>query len=372
KIQRMPPWKYLGLEMGKRTLVPQKLAIKNNIKTLADVHQLCECLNWVRPWLGIPMEDLAPLFNLLKGGEELSSPRTLTHEAATALEKVQEMISKRQAHRYHPDLPFNFIVLGKLPHPHGMIFQWDVSNKTKDQGSRDPLLITEWVFLSHHRSKRMTRPQELVAELIRKACLQIRELASVDFTCIHLPIQLGSGHLTKAMLEHLLQENKALQFTLDSYSEIHGQISIHRLAHKLFNQDVQFYISLKNIQSKKTLKALTVFTDTSGASHKSVMTWRDPRTQRWEADVIKVEGSPQIAELATVIRAFERFSEPFSLVTDSSYVAGVVSRAENAILQDVPNMALFELLSKLITLVSHWEQPFYVMPVRSHTDLPGF
>ncbi|RMC19026.1 hypothetical protein DUI87_03630 [Hirundo rustica rustica] len=47
KIQRMPPWKYLGLEIGKRTIVPQKLVIKNNIRTLADVQQLCGSLNWV-------------------------------------------------------------------------------------------------------------------------------------------------------------------------------------------------------------------------------------------------------------------------------------------------------------------------------------
>ncbi|XP_074389126.1 uncharacterized protein LOC141727132 [Zonotrichia albicollis] len=68
KIQRMPPWKYLGLEITKRTIVPQKLAIRTKVQTLADVHQLCGSLNWVRPWLGISTEDLAPLFNLLKGG----------------------------------------------------------------------------------------------------------------------------------------------------------------------------------------------------------------------------------------------------------------------------------------------------------------
>ncbi|RMB93983.1 hypothetical protein DUI87_29570 [Hirundo rustica rustica] len=28
KVQRMPPWKYLGLEIGRRTIVPQKLAIR--------------------------------------------------------------------------------------------------------------------------------------------------------------------------------------------------------------------------------------------------------------------------------------------------------------------------------------------------------
>ncbi|RMC08892.1 hypothetical protein DUI87_13886 [Hirundo rustica rustica] len=54
KIQRMPPWKYLGLETGKRTIVPQKLVVKNNIRTIADVQQLCGSLDWVRPsWKGL-------------------------------------------------------------------------------------------------------------------------------------------------------------------------------------------------------------------------------------------------------------------------------------------------------------------------------
>ncbi|NXX51954.1 POK18 protein, partial [Tricholaema leucomelas] len=39
KIQKTPPWKYLGLEIGRRTIVPQRLEIKTEIQTLADVHQ---------------------------------------------------------------------------------------------------------------------------------------------------------------------------------------------------------------------------------------------------------------------------------------------------------------------------------------------
>ncbi|RMC19073.1 hypothetical protein DUI87_03677 [Hirundo rustica rustica] len=194
QIQRMPPWKYLGLEIGKRTIVPQKLVVKNNIKTLADVQQLCGSFNWVRPWLGLTTEDLDPLFNLLKGEEELSSPRTLTQEARAALEKWER-----------------------------------VEKSKKDKDCRDPLLIIEWVFFSHHWSRRMTRPQELVAELIRKARIRIRELAGCDFECIHIPIEINLGQITKAVLEHLLHENEALQFALDSYT---GQISIHRPAHK--------------------------------------------------------------------------------------------------------------------------------------------
>ncbi|RMC19448.1 hypothetical protein DUI87_04059 [Hirundo rustica rustica] len=57
---------------------------------------------------------------------------------------------------------------------------------------------------------------------------------------------------------------------------------------------------------------------------------------------------------------------------NSAYVAGVVSRAEQAVLSEVSNSALFNLLSKLVNLISHQEQQFYVMHIRSHTDLPGF
>ncbi|RMC19006.1 hypothetical protein DUI87_03608 [Hirundo rustica rustica] len=93
KIQWMLPWKYLGLETGKQTTVPQKLVVKNHIRTLADVQQLCGSL------------------------------------------------------------------------------------------------------IGHHQSKRMTRPQELVAELIRKARTRIRELAGCAFECIPIPIE--SGHRGK-------------------------------------------------------------------------------------------------------------------------------------------------------------------------------
>ncbi|RMC09647.1 hypothetical protein DUI87_13433 [Hirundo rustica rustica] len=287
------------------------------VSSLADVHQLCGALNWVRPWLGLTTEDLAPLFNLLKGGEELSSPRALTPEAEKALERIQDAMSSRQAHRFDPELPFKFIILGKLPHLHGMIFQWKDIPK-KDREGNDPLSIIEWVFLSHQRSKRMTRPQELVAELIRKARFRIRELAGCDFVCIHIPIGLRSGQISKSMLEHLLQENEALQFALDSFT---GQISIHRPAHKIFNQDVKFVLSLKEVCSRRPLKALTVFTDTSGKSHKSVLTWKDPQTQQWEADVAEVEGSPSGEKAGDVIKhlihAFSFLGIPKELKTDN-------------------------------------------------------
>ncbi|NWY95468.1 POK19 protein, partial [Loxia curvirostra] len=83
------------------------------------------------------------------------------------------------------------------------------------------------------------------------------------------------------------------------------------------------------------------------------------------------EGSPQIAELAAVVRAFCKFQQPINLVTDSAYVAGIAERAEHALLKHVKTKNLFDLLSELIWLLSHREQPYHITHVRSHTDLPG-
>ncbi|RMC20558.1 hypothetical protein DUI87_01409 [Hirundo rustica rustica] len=69
-----------------------------------------------------------------------------------------------------------------------------------------------------------------------------------------------------------------------------------------------------------------------------------PVAGKLQVDVEFVEGSPQVTELATVVRAFEKFSETINLVTDSAYVAGVESRAEQAVLKDIENERLFKLL----------------------------
>ncbi|NWY94559.1 POK19 protein, partial [Loxia curvirostra] len=83
------------------------------------------------------------------------------------------------------------------------------------------------------------------------------------------------------------------------------------------------------------------------------------------------EGSPQIAELAAIVRAFQKFQQPLNLVTDSAYVAGIAERAEHALLKRVQNNKLFGLLSELVWLLSHREQPYHITHIRSHTDLPG-
>lgn len=232
KIQRLCPLTYLGLCIQESTVAPQQLTIADEPRTLWDLQQLCGTVNWVRLLLRISAESLALRFNLLRGDSELNSLCTLTPEARKAIGKVQDALSPQHVHRM--DLSLQFIVMGKLPHFQGLIFQWD-------DRSKEPLLMIEWVFLPHTPSKSITTPQELMVQLIKKARSCLRVLAGCNFACIYSPFKLED-------VEFALQSSECLQFTLDSYS---GQLSSHPPAHKLLNLNFRFVP--KTYRSKEPL-----------------------------------------------------------------------------------------------------------------------
>ncbi|KAF4794292.1 hypothetical protein TURU_103504 [Turdus rufiventris] len=102
--------------------------------------------------------------------------------------------------------------------------------------------------------------------------------------------------------------------------------------------------------------------DGSGSSHKSVMIWKDLKTQKWESDDQIVDVSAQIAELAAVVRAFEKFKDkPFNMVIDSACVAGIAMRTEHTFIKEASNPTLHQLISELTQLISTRKQPYHVM-----------
>lgn len=114
-------------------------------------------INWIQPLSGITNQDLAPLFALQKADTALNSLRTLTKEAQDALNKVSTAIQSHQAHRFNPNLPFLFVILGENPQLYGLIFQWDPKIP-------DPLLILEWVFLLYQLGKIVTSCHEIISQ----------------------------------------------------------------------------------------------------------------------------------------------------------------------------------------------------------------
>ncbi|XP_014805959.1 PREDICTED: endogenous retrovirus group K member 19 Pol protein [Calidris pugnax] len=149
-----------------------------------------------------------------------------------------------------------------------------------------------------------------------------------------------------------------------------GQLTSHPPPHKLFNSN--FSLIPKPKRSDLPLQALTVFTDGSGNSHKSVILWWDDQRGQWNSDIETVPDSPQIVELTAVVRVFRKWSMPLNIITDSAYVAGIVERAEASVLRDVSHSDLFALLQELIFLLDSRPHPYFIMHVRAHTSLPGF
>lgn len=149
-----------------------------------------------------------------------------------------------------------------------------------------------------------------------------------------------------------------------------GACSIHYPSHKLLQAKLNF--REKPLLSKEQLSAVTLFSDGSGKTHKSVIVWLNQTTKTWESDIQIVEGSPQIVELAAVVRAFQLFPEPFNLITDSAYVANVVKRIQGSVLKDVNNDTLYRWLLSLHTILQYRTNQYFVAHIRAHSSLPGF
>ncbi|RMC07740.1 hypothetical protein DUI87_17220 [Hirundo rustica rustica] len=250
KIQEIAPWKYLGWKITEQTVKPQKIEIRTEVNNLQDLQQLLGEVNWMRSILGITNDELAPLFNLLKGDSNIKSHRSLTPEAREALEKIAGALQQRQAHRFVTSLPFFLAVLGEKIQLYGLIFQWDSSQK-------DPLLILEWIFLSYRSPRTILSSLEMIAQIIIKARTRLQTMAGKDFTTIYLPLK-------KDYLDWALQKSEDLQIALLDYS---GVCTIHFPSHRLLKAKLSFREKPKI--SEVPLDAITVFTDGSGKTHKS-------------------------------------------------------------------------------------------------------
>ncbi|NXB80856.1 POK8 protein, partial [Donacobius atricapilla] len=296
KIQQSPPWKYLGYRLTEHMVTSQALQLQEDPATLHDIQKLIVSITWIWTLLGITNQDLAPLFDLLKADMNLNSPRELTQEAKTALNKISTALQTRQAHRCDLDLPFSLAVMGENPHFYGLIVRSFINFRML------------FFFLSYQMPKTKTANPEILSQLVIRARSQILSLSGKDFSVMFIP-------LTPLYLEWLIQQSEVFQIALSGFS---GQISVHFPKHKLLC--LSFTLIQKPLRNHIPLNALPIFTYGSGKPHKSVITWKNPNSGNWEADIELVEGSPQIVELAAVVCVFSKFPIPFNLVTDSFYV----------------------------------------------------
>ncbi|XP_014737007.1 PREDICTED: endogenous retrovirus group K member 18 Pol protein-like [Sturnus vulgaris] len=110
KVQQQAPWEYLALKILDQTIQPQTIQFSTKIETLNDAQKLLGSINWVKQYLRLTDSQLAPLFDLLKGNPELTSPSKLNAKAKAALEIVEQAITKKQVHRICPEVHIGYLL----------------------------------------------------------------------------------------------------------------------------------------------------------------------------------------------------------------------------------------------------------------------
>ncbi|RMB89051.1 hypothetical protein DUI87_34509 [Hirundo rustica rustica] len=294
KVQKQPPWKYLGVKILERTIRHQEVQFVQSVKRLNDAQKLVGVITWLRPYLGLTTAQLSPLFELLKGDTDLKSPRELTPEARKVLEEVQQAVSACQVYRIEPSIDVTVFITTPDLHPTGIIGQWN-------DDWTDPLHVLEWVFLPHQPHKMATAPFELIARLIikcRQCCLQ---LMGADPSKIILLVQREEFDCSYA-------NNVSLQSALEGFS---GQITHHLPSHKLLQVAKNTQFSLRPKSSQEPVQGPTVFTDGSGKTGKAIVTWQDG--SEWQVLEGHEVGSAQLVELKAAVMAFEKFSQEISI-----------------------------------------------------------
>ncbi|NXL93886.1 PO113 protein, partial [Alectura lathami] len=73
-----------------------------------------------------------------------------------------------------------------------------------------------------------------------------------------------------------------------------------------------------------------------------------------------------------VLLAFTLLPMALNIVTDSVYVANLLKHLDQAVLYNVKEKPLFQILLQLWNTIRHRSDPYSVMHIRSHTNLPGF
>ena len=110
-VQIQDPYNYLGFRLRDRSTYPQKIIIcRDSFKTLNDFQKLLGDINWLCSYLNLTTGELKPLFDILIGNADPTSPRSLTSEELLALQQVDRAIEKQFATYIDYSLPLHLLI----------------------------------------------------------------------------------------------------------------------------------------------------------------------------------------------------------------------------------------------------------------------
>ena len=86
KVQTQDAYNHLGFRLTDKAAFPQKILIhRDNLKTLNDCKKLLSDINWLHPYLKLTTGELKPLFDILRGSTDPTSPRVLISRRVVGL-----------------------------------------------------------------------------------------------------------------------------------------------------------------------------------------------------------------------------------------------------------------------------------------------
>ena len=343
KIQRTEIAEFLGTRITAQHVRPQKIKIaKTSLKTLNDFQKLLGDINWVRSYLPVTRDELRPLFQILEGDPDLSSPRTLTQEGLRALELVEKALEGAQVQRVDPQVPLTYCILPTVGSPTGVFWQ----------------SAPVWWIHGHSQGQRTLH---YYPEAVAHTALVGLKFSITTFG--YPPDKLIIPY-TKEQVEVLAGTMNNWAILMAAYS---GEIDNHYPQDKLLQFLCQNVAYFPKVTSSNPIKgAIQIFTDGSktGIGVYQVM-GHDPVRFQFRP------GTPQVTECLVVLEVFKAFSSvPFNLLSDSSYVVNAVRQLEvTTYIKEQSTVA--SIFTQIQNLIFGRDKPFYIGHIRAHSGLPG-
>ena len=88
-----------------------------------DFQKLLGDINWFCPYLKLTTGELKPLFDIIKGSSDPTSPRSLTSEGLLALQQVESAIEEQFVTYIDYSLPLHLLIFNTIHTPTGLLWQ---------------------------------------------------------------------------------------------------------------------------------------------------------------------------------------------------------------------------------------------------------
>lgn len=341
KVQKSDVGKFLGAVVHPEIIRPQKIEIRcDHLKTLNDFQKLLGDINWLRPFLKIPTAELKPLFDILEGDPQLTSPRSLTPPALDALRKVEQAITEAQLVRLQLQEPFDLCIFQTALLPTAVLWQ---------QG---PLI---WI----HPQASPTKTVEYYPSAVAKLALKGLKTAIIHFGVF--PVKIITPY-TMEQVQTLCAVNDDWAILACSFS---GLFDNRYPKHPILRFAQSHSLIFPRITSSKPIpEGDVVYTDGSKTGLGAHVHNNVTITKTYAPN------SPQLVECQIVLEVLRTFPGPLNIVSDSCYVVNAVKALEVAgLIKSSSTVAsLFqEIQQELLFRTS----PVFITHIRTHSGLPG-